>query len=118
MTERPAPQAGGEDIAVDVLDHAVMVRPTGEMDIDSAPSLGRALTAALAHASPAKVVVVDCSRLVFCDSSALNTLLGARRTAVEAGSAIRLESPNDQLRSLLRMTGTLSLFPLGQESSD
>lgn len=114
MTEHPAPQAGGEDIAVDVLDHAVVIRPIGEMDIDSVPSLGLALTAALAHASAARGVVVDCSRLDFCDSSALNTLLTARRTAVEAGSVIRLESPNNQLRGLLEMTGTLALFPLGQ----
>lgn len=119
MTERPAPQAGGEDITVDVadidvdvLDRAVVVRPVGEMDLDSAPVLSRALTAAVAHASAARSVVVDCSRLDFCDSSALNALLSARRTAVEAGSAVRLASPNHQLRSLLEMTGTVALFPL------
>ncbi|MFD3803054.1 STAS domain-containing protein [Streptomyces sp. NPDC058611] len=115
MTERPASQAGGEDIAVDVLDHAVVVRPVGEMDLDSVPFLGRALTAAVAHASASRGVVVDCSRLDFCDSSALNALLTARRTAVEAGSVVRLESPNHQLRSLLEMTGTAALFPLDPE---
>lgn len=115
MTERPAPQAGGEDIAVDVLDHAVVVRPVGEMDLDSLAALGAALSAAVAHASPARGVVVDCSRLGFCDSSALNALLTARRTAVEAGSVIRLASPGHQLRSLLEMTGTAALFPLDPE---
>ncbi|MFD3326865.1 STAS domain-containing protein [Streptomyces sp. NPDC058701] len=115
MTERPAPQAAGEDITVDVLDHAVVVRPVGEMDLDSIAALGAALSAALVHASEARGVVVDCSRLEFCDSSALNALLSARRTAVEAGSVIRLESPNQQLRSLLEMTGTAGLFPLDPE---
>ncbi|MFF3216914.1 STAS domain-containing protein [Streptomyces sp. NPDC002886] len=104
----------GGDIAVEVLDHAVAVRPTGEIDIDVAPSLQLALTEALTHASPARPVVIDCSRLTFCDSSALNVLLTARRAAQPNGAVIRLAAPNPQLRHLLELTGTLPLFPLDQ----
>ncbi|MEU9714516.1 STAS domain-containing protein [Streptomyces sp. NPDC047976] len=75
--------AGGNGVAVEVLDNAVAIRPTGEIDIDTAPALRRALCEALAHASAAKPVAVDCSGLTFCDSSALNALLTARRTAQE-----------------------------------
>ncbi|WP_406364938.1 STAS domain-containing protein [Streptomyces sp. NBC_01546] len=112
MAERPPQEAGSNDVAVDVLDHTVAVRPVGEIDIETAPSLRLALTEALAHASSAKAVVVDCSRLTFCDSSALNALLTARRAAQETDTVIRLAAPNHQLQRLLEMTGALPLFPV------
>ncbi|MFD9725922.1 STAS domain-containing protein [Streptomyces sp. NPDC059072] len=64
---------------MEILEHAVTIRPTGEIDIDTAPALHFALSEALAHASAAKPVAVDCSGLTFCDSSALNVLRAARR---------------------------------------
>ncbi|MET9468247.1 STAS domain-containing protein [Streptomyces sp. NPDC006544] len=112
MVERPPRGAGGKNIAVEVLDRTVAVRPVGELDIETAPVLQRALTEALAHASPVKAVVIDCSRLSFCDSSALNVLLAARRTAQESGGVIRLAALNSQLQRLLEITGALALFPL------
>ncbi|MCY0937571.1 STAS domain-containing protein [Streptomyces sp. H34-S4] len=115
MAEHPHQKVPGNDIAVQVLDHVVAIRPTGEIDLDTAPSLALALGDALTHASPAKPVVVDCSRLTFCDSSALNTLLAARRTAQATHTVIRLAAPHHQLRRLLEMTGTLPLFPLDRD---
>ncbi|MFJ7592229.1 STAS domain-containing protein [Streptomyces sp. NPDC097617] len=114
MAERPYREAGANDIAVKVLDHAVAVRPTGEIDIETAPSLRLALSEALAHASQTRPVVVDCSGLTFCDSSGLNALLGARHTAQAASTHIRLAAPNRQLQRLLEITGALPLFPVDQ----
>ncbi|MFJ6481014.1 MULTISPECIES: STAS domain-containing protein [unclassified Streptomyces] len=111
MAERPSPEAGGNAIAVEVLEHAVAIRPSGEIDIETAPALRFALAEALTHASPAKPVTVDCSRVSFCDSAALNALLAARRAAQETGTVVRLAAPNHQLLRLLEMTGTLPLFP-------
>ncbi|CAM5520467.1 hypothetical protein SAVIM338S_03930 [Streptomyces avidinii] len=120
MVERPVREADGKNIAVEVLDRTVAVRPVGEIDIETAPVLQSALARALdlALASPAKTVVIDCSRLTFCDSSALNALLSARRAAEEAGTTIRLASPNSQLQRLLEMTGVLSLFPAEDPSAE
>ncbi|WP_407836301.1 hypothetical protein ACE1OC_07345 [Streptomyces sp. DSM 116496] len=36
MVGRSPREAGADDIAVEVLDHAVAVRPTGEIDIEAA----------------------------------------------------------------------------------
>ncbi|MFJ1869542.1 STAS domain-containing protein [Streptomyces sp. NPDC088097] len=105
----------GTDIAVEVMDQAVVVRATGEIDFDTAASLERALAEALTHASPARPVVIDCSRVTFCDSSALNALLRARHAAQPTGTVIRIAAPNRQLQQLLEMTGTLSLFPVDQD---
>ncbi|MFJ7271694.1 hypothetical protein ACIQV3_34490 [Streptomyces sp. NPDC099050] len=38
MVEHLPRDSGGSDTAVEVLDHAVAVRSTGEIDIDPAPS--------------------------------------------------------------------------------
>ncbi|MFF8834185.1 STAS domain-containing protein [Streptomyces sp. NPDC015130] len=103
---------GGNGIDVEVLDHAVTIRPMGEIDIDTAPALHRALSDALTHASAAKPVALDCSGLTFCDSSALNALLAARRAAQGTGTVIRLAAPRPQLQRLLEMTGARSLFPV------
>lgn len=113
MTERSPREADGTGIPVEVRDHTVTLRPVGEIDIDTAPTLRIALSRALTHASPARPVVVDCSRLTFCDSSGLNALLTARLTAQETSTVVRLTAPNDQLMRLLEMTGTLPLFPIG-----
>ncbi|MEU3064468.1 STAS domain-containing protein [Streptomyces subrutilus] len=118
MTEHPARQAGGEDITVDVLDHAVTVRPTGEIDLERASVLALALAEALSHASPSRPLVVDCEGLTFCDSSGLNAFLSARRTAEKTGTVIRLASPNQQFRRLLEMTGTTALFSVEPDPAD
>ncbi|MFD6888006.1 STAS domain-containing protein [Streptomyces sp. NPDC059957] len=115
MAEHLLRESGGNDMAIEVLDHTVAVRPTGEIDIDTAPSLHSALTQALRHASPAKDLVIDCSGVTFCDSSGLNTLLAVRRAAQETSTVIRLAAPNTQLQRILEITGTLCLFPVDQD---
>ncbi|MEU9716312.1 STAS domain-containing protein [Streptomyces sp. NPDC047976] len=115
MGEQLPGETLGNGIAVEVLENAVAIRPTGEIDIESAPALLLALTEALAHASATKPVAVDCSGLTFCDSSALNALLAARRTAQGTDTVIRLAAPGPQLRRLLEITGAGSLFPVDPE---
>ncbi|MFD3698906.1 STAS domain-containing protein [Streptomyces sp. NPDC058646] len=114
MTVNPSGTAGEPGVAVEVLDHAVAVRPVGEIDLATSPHLSHALAEALRHASAPKPVVLDCSRLTFCDSAGLNALLVARRAAQDAGVALHLDSPNDQLQRLLDISGTLPLFPVNQ----
>ncbi|MGW6861102.1 STAS domain-containing protein [Streptomyces xanthophaeus] len=118
MTVTPSGPAGENGVRVDVLDQTVAVRPVGEIDLVTGPHLSHALAEALRHASPARPLVLDCSRLTFCDSTGLNALLMARRTAQKAGIDIRLDSPNRQMQRLLDMTGTLPLFPLHTPPSD
>ncbi|MFE5620530.1 STAS domain-containing protein [Streptomyces virginiae] len=98
---------------VDISGRAAVVRPVGEIDIDTAPSLSRALAHALTIVTTSRAdrVVADCSRVTFCDSSGLNALIAARLRAVEAGAAIHLANPAPQLQRLLQMTGAAPLFP-------
>ncbi|MFD4738207.1 STAS domain-containing protein [Streptomyces virginiae] len=98
---------------VDIFGRAAVVRPVGEIDIDTAPSLSRALAHALTFVATSRAdrVVADCSRVTFCDSSGLNALLAARLRAIESGATIHLANPAPQLRRLLQITGAAALFP-------
>ncbi|MFD5490634.1 STAS domain-containing protein [Streptomyces virginiae] len=98
-----------------IVGRTAVVRPVGEIDIDTAPSLSRALAHALTYVATSRAdrIVADCSRVTFCDSSGLNALIAARLQAVEAGTTIGLANPAPQLQRLLQMTGAAPLFPRG-----
>lgn len=80
----------------------------GELDHDTAPALAQAADA-FAHAGVPKLVV-DCSRLGFCDSSGLNALLKARQWMADGGGRFFLAAPSRQLQRLLDLTGAVSVF--------
>ncbi|WP_405444897.1 STAS domain-containing protein [Streptomyces erythrochromogenes] len=110
---RPNDQSNGTEPVVEIVGRVAAVRPTGEIDITTAPFLRRALAEALALLGASRVdrIVTDCSRVTFCDSSGLNALIAARLEAVQANASIHLANPAPQLQRLLRMTGAEPLFP-------
>ncbi|MGW3327838.1 STAS domain-containing protein [Streptomyces virginiae] len=66
----------------------------GEMDIDRAPMLRHALHAAITRPGAPEEIVIDVSGLSFCDSAALNALIGARHTAAANSRRITLRGPH------------------------
>ncbi|MFD9078775.1 STAS domain-containing protein [Streptomyces erythrochromogenes] len=89
-----------------------VVRVRGDMDLDHAGELRETLAAALARAPEGVEITVDLRNSSFCDSAGLNTLLDARRQAVQAGHVLRLAAPSHQLLRLLELTGSSGSFPL------
>ncbi|MEU8779186.1 STAS domain-containing protein [Streptomyces sp. NPDC048606] len=103
MTEHvPSADARPDEIAVEVMEHAITIRPVGEIAIGTAPALRLALSEAIRRASATRPVTVDCTSLTFCDSSALNILLAARHTARELGILIRLAAPSPSFNASCR----------------
>ncbi|WP_406396836.1 STAS domain-containing protein [Streptomyces uncialis] len=90
----------------------IVIRVTGELDMDRAQALRVDLEKAIEAAPGSAAVTVDLSDLTFCDSSGLNVLLGARLHAQEAGHVLRLAGPPRQVLNLLEMTGAITLFPI------
>ncbi|MER6198387.1 STAS domain-containing protein [Streptomyces sp. NPDC001586] len=93
-------------------EQSVVVRVSGEIDLDRASLLRDALHAAITRPDCPNEIVVDLAALTFCDSSGLNALLQARLTAHEHGRQIRLHAPTAQVIHLLELTGTDQLFPI------
>ncbi|WP_051837258.1 STAS domain-containing protein [Streptomyces sp. NRRL F-2580] len=92
-------------------ERGVVVRVSGEIDLDRAPQLRDALHTVITRPDGPDgpdgpdEIVVDLAELTFCDSSGLNALLQARLTAQEHGRRIRLHAPASQVMHLLELTG-------------
>jgi anti-sigma B factor antagonist len=81
----------------------------GEIDLYPAPKLHSELTSALAASRPVRLVV-DMTRVDFCDSTGMNVLLAAHRRAREAGGDLQLAGPRPAIRKVLQVTGLESVF--------
>lgn len=84
--------------------HALL-RLTGELDFDTAPSL---ITAARqAHADGCEDLTVDLTGVTLCDSSGLSAFVVIYRSAARS---VRLTGMNEQIRQLLARTGLAELL--------
>lgn len=90
-------------------DHAV-VTLAGEIDIGTAPRLTAAVEAAL-EAQPVRVIL-DMSKVTFCDSQGLGTLVVLNRAATKARSVLVLSDLNEFLDRLLHVTGLHQAFTI------
>ncbi|MEU7009269.1 STAS domain-containing protein [Streptomyces sp. NPDC046332] len=85
-----------------------VLTPVGELDHHTA----EVLRAPLDHALDAgrSRLVVDCSRLEFCDSTGLNVLLGARLKADAAGGGVHLTGMRPVVARVFEITGADVVF--------
>ncbi|MBT2385790.1 STAS domain-containing protein [Streptomyces sp. ISL-11] len=95
---------------VEVRRHGVsaIVTPEGELDHHTAELLREPLDACVEQGLTR--VVVDCSKLEFCDSTGLNVLLGARLTAEAAGGAVHLAAMRPVVARVFEITGAEAVF--------
>jgi anti-anti-sigma factor len=102
-------------VAVERRAGGAVVAPRGELDCDTAPEFESAFAEALrpegTEADPPACVVVDCTRLAFCDSSGLNSLLRVRRQALERDVEVRLAAVPGVVTRLLDLTGITGVMP-------
>jgi anti-anti-sigma factor len=76
----------------------------GEIDIATAPELGRRLDEALAG-HPGDLVDVDFSGVTFVDSSGLGVLIAAQRRARTSGGDLCVSNLPHNLRTVFELTG-------------
>ncbi|MFB4320596.1 STAS domain-containing protein [Actinomadura sp. 21ATH] len=85
-------------------DTSTVVGVSGELDMATAGSFGAALAGVIGTRRPN--VVIDASRLGFCDSAGLAAVELAADLAAACGGTITMVGARPGLRSLLRITGT------------
>ncbi|HEX4818369.1 MAG TPA: STAS domain-containing protein [Nonomuraea sp.] len=96
------------DVEVECGDSGALVRLVGDLDKVTAPSLRGTLVKLFAEGRVE--IVVDASRLEFCDSSGLWELVEhQRRVAAHAGS-LRLVGVHGVLRRVLEVTRLTAAF--------
>ncbi|MGQ4473405.1 STAS domain-containing protein [Streptomyces violaceoruber] len=89
---------------------SAVVTPAGELDHHTADLLREPLEDCLDKGF--NRLVVDCSRLEFCDSTGLNVLLGARLKAEAAGGGVHLVAMQPVVARVFEITGAEAVFTL------
>ncbi len=97
-------------VEVDCADGPSVLRLHGELDMATAPRLGRALHAAL-DTKPSRLAV-DLSKLTFVDSSGIRVLFDASRRAQADGCTLVLRSPCRSVHKALKLTRIDLLVPI------
>lgn len=87
---------------------SAVVIPAGELDHHTADLLREPLEGCLEKGYSR--LVVDCSRLEFCDSTGLNVLLGARLKAEAAGGGVHLAAMQPVVARVFEITGAEAVF--------
>ncbi|MEU9208904.1 STAS domain-containing protein [Streptomyces sp. NPDC048415] len=87
---------------------SAVVTPSGELDHHTADLLREPLEGCLEKGYAR--LVVDCSRLEFCDSTGLNVLLGARLKAEAAGGGVHLVAMQPVVARVFEITGAEAVF--------
>ncbi|MET8173342.1 STAS domain-containing protein [Streptomyces clavifer] len=93
-----------------------VVTPVGELDHHTADLLREPLEGAVDQGRAR--LVVDCSRLEFCDSTGLNVLLGARLKAEAAGGAVHLAGMLPVVARVFEITGADAVFTVHASLED
>lgn len=91
------------DVSVRTAGNVTIAELTGELDIASAPALREQLLGLLRPGS--SQLVVDLSKVSFCDASGLAVLVGTGRRARLLGGYLRLAAVSPQVGEALRITG-------------
>ena len=82
----------------------IVITPSGEIDLASAPALRESITAALAS-STATTLVVDLADVTFMDSSGLTCLAFAHQKMQERDGSVEVRNPNSSVRKLINVVG-------------
>lgn len=87
-----------------------VLTPVGELDHHTAELLRAPLDQALDEGRTR--LVLDCSRLEFCDSTGLNVLLAARLRADAGGGGVHLAAMRPPVARVFEITGAEAVFTL------
>jgi anti-sigma B factor antagonist len=97
------PETAGFRVEVEQVGPGVAVlSPSGEVDLDSAAALRRALMDAIDDG--ARVVTVDLEATTFVDSMTLGVLLGAVRRLQELGGELRVACADPNIKRIFEIT--------------
>ncbi|GAA1787589.1 STAS domain-containing protein [Planosporangium flavigriseum] len=98
------------------LNGGTVLRIHGELDISTAEQLRHAVAP---HLAAGGRLVLDLSRVTFCDSTGLAVLVGFHKRLAALGGGLELYAPVQRVQHLLMITGLNRVFPVhaaGEES--
>jgi anti-sigma B factor antagonist len=106
----PAPLPGALRFSARVEDGCTIATLRGDLDVACTPVLREQLLAVLRPG--ASRLIVDLSRVSFCDASGLAVLVRTGRRAALLGGTLRLVAPSPAVDVALRLSGLLAHFDI------
>jgi anti-sigma B factor antagonist len=106
-------QEAPAEFAIDAseIDRVCVIEVVGELDLSSAPALCARLEQVLRQRAPR--VLIDLSRLQFCDSTGLRALFGAVQEAQIRRARLRIVSPSEPAAArVFELSGGAEFLPL------
>ena len=94
----------------DLTGGSTVLTAVGEIDRDSSPLLREAAGEAVRRGH--RKLILDLTKITFCDSSGLSLFVDLHRQAGANGGWLRMVAPQADLRSMLRLTHLDQLFAL------
>lgn len=112
LGSRPSRSAGVPftelGIAVRYESQNTVVELTGELDLETAPTLTSALDMLEKHSR--RRLVIDVSALAFCDSSGLGALVRVNRRAAQTGGWVRICGAAGTIQTIIGIAGLPSVL--------
>ncbi|SHK51696.1 anti-sigma B factor antagonist [Nocardiopsis flavescens] len=99
------------DISVRREDGIVVVTPVGEMDAVTSPALAVELDRILVP-EPPQGVVIDLTKVGFCDSRCIGVLVASYRHARDLGVGLVVAEPQRQVMRLFMIAGIDQVIPI------
>src|SRR5260370_14082974 len=93
----------GLDLSAQIAGGTTIAELTGELDVATAPALREQLLSLVRPGSSR--LVIDLSRVSFCDASGLAVLVNTARRARLLGGFLRLAAVSPQVGKVLNITG-------------
>ncbi len=93
----------------------IVVAPSGEIDLATAPQLREGLEQAELQAPSG--LIIDLSGVGFIDSTGIGELVGCHRRCQEQGRPLAFVVPGGTITKILRVTGMDSVFDLHQDEA-
>jgi anti-sigma B factor antagonist len=96
-------------VDLDARPDLTVVRPVGEIDLETAPSFKSALVEAIEAGAP--LVIVDGSETTFLDSTGLGALVFAHKRLVSAGGWLVVANLRPPVARAILLTGLDAVIP-------
>jgi anti-sigma B factor antagonist len=102
-------------VSIDPQPDRVTVRVTGDLDLETAPSLLTQVEPYLAGSGGA--LVVDLGALSFIDSTGLSALIRINQRMSAAGRVFEIIAPRPSVAKAFQITGLNQVLPLREQST-
>jgi anti-sigma B factor antagonist len=96
-------------------EHGHRLSVSGELDLATTPQLEQQARTLLADG--ARSIVIDLANLKFIDSTGLRLLLVLSQQAADEGWRMLITRPSEQVRTILKITGTGAELPIEEDTS-